>query len=119
MATYSNNTTIKVGTPVTAFRSSTSGSNNGTFSYTVPSGSYAVVTLAVAGGSAPFGGSFTAIARATISGNNFNLNINAITGPGSDKVTFPSGTSFYFEATSSVATSASYSFVALLFTNTP
>ena len=118
MATYSNNTTIKIDTQQVASRNSAGGVNDGSFSYTVPANSYAMVSIANCGFTNPFSGSYTAVAQVTIGGQVYPLSINTFDGV-ANTAYFPAGSAFYFEATSSVLTTAYYRFVATIFTNTP
>jgi hypothetical protein len=128
IATYSNNTTIKIGDTVT-FNRTISGSNFSE-SYTVPANSYLVVYRAA------FNVGFGAGANITyqypghspiqLTGgipNDFEYQTSSYPSPivaaNPFAKTFPAGTVFVFSITAAGGFSASYSFAAQLFQNTP
>jgi hypothetical protein len=130
MATYSNNTTIKIGSTVTFYRNVFA--TNVSDSYTVPANCYLVVHFAAFGGSS--GGSATityqypGLPVQTLSGGiptDFEYSTDTsppgVVAANPFAKTFPAGTVFSLQANAAGAPffQASYSFAAQLFQNTP
>ena len=130
MATYSNNTTIKIGSTVTFYRSVFA--TNVSDSYTVPANCYLVVHFATfsgtSGGSANITYQYPGLPAQTLSGGipaDFEYSTDGsppgVIGANPLAKTFPAGTVFSLQANAAGAPFffATYSFAAQVFQNTP
>lgn len=111
MATYSNNTTIKIGSMVTFYNGTVSGTVSN--SYTVPSGSYILIHTAKVN----FSGGGTAYIRAQRPSEPATFNLHDV--DVGDGYRLPSGTIITMQATGFGGFGGNYNLVGQLFSNTP
>jgi len=114
MATYSNNTTIKVGNTVSIYHS---GGNN-LQTYTVPAGSMLEASSITVGGVGPnargfFRVTYPGAPEQTILAPGYGASATI------EKIKYPAGSILEFEAERFFSDNASYQLIGFLSTNTP